>query len=41
MVIVLQQFALIVTNGSGILTEVAGVVDTTRQLSEFFGLDGP
>ena len=38
--IVLQQLSLIVTNGSGILPDVAGVVDATRQFGEFFGLDG-
>ena len=38
--IVLQQFSLIVTNGSGILPDVAGVIDAARQFCEFFGLDG-
>jgi len=40
MVIVLHQCSLIVTNGSGILPEVAGVIDATREFGEFFGLDG-
>jgi hypothetical protein len=40
MVIVLQEFSLIVTNGSGILPDVVGVVDATGQFGEFFGLDG-